>query len=397
LDQADLLLADKIEGDFVLIETETIYTERIVKDSCGRTVTITDASERVVGINISVSKAAQNTVSGETDSVNIRLWWIGSSSNQANQIDRLSRFGLTEAQMTQALREMNSDTMSVYVIPELDLPVKLAASGLTSSDITTMTSRTMLEFNLSPESSDVFKAVEKAFQSGGGANNNGDNNFEDPQLLVANTIDFGRSFPVESVVVEPNSVDDYIVDAVTITITAAKKSIDLTQSALLPALLNLNINLGTADLSYSNYVDELLGENVGTSSELDPTVGAPSAINNSDSLAKSLASKLDAMMSPISNAIDSLKNITCISSNMLKSLADFDMSSSENRENLSKLMIAANQINTLSSKMTSGMKQVMLDFASIVRGILYNIQALKDSRGTCKTASVANFRNLLGY
>jgi hypothetical protein len=400
---ADSLLASKTTGDFILISLEEVRTESTVYDSCGDSSTQINISYRIAGTDIPLSVAAENTTSGDADDLLLRLWWVGEIANDSHKIDKLSRYGVEGDELTSALRGINTDRMTVYVIGDPALPQQLSALGMTEDDVTTLSEREPPSINAEPTDDERTNEIKNVLGKPGGSTPEGDPSFESPALLVAATIDLDKTYQASSGLAAADFGDidadteaqcTLILAILDEAIKAIEQAMALIKSSLAPLALNLNINLGTLDLSYDKYIECLVSANIGVSGSITPP-----GLGQLELLA--LAAQISVLIPQVLIAVGAIDNILCLPRELLNALAggicDLNIPSDlPCQDELDALIAKLKSMLDMARDIITSLSGELNTSAGQLPRIQSNLQSLLDAPVTCFPDSIFNVLKSLG-
>jgi hypothetical protein len=400
---ADSLLASKTTGDFILISLEEIRTESTVYDSCGSSSTQVNISYRIAGTDIPLPVAANNTTSGDPDDLLLRLWWVGEIATDSHKIDKLSRYGVEGDELTSALRGASTDRMTVYVLADPDLPQQLAALGMTEDDVTTFSEREPPAINTDPTDEEKTNEIKTVLSKPGGSTPEGDPSFESPALLIAATIDLDKTYQASSSVGSADFGDvgsdieaqcNLILAILDEAIKALELAMELIKATLAPLALNLNINLGTLDLSFDKYIECLVSANIGVSGSITPPgLGAFELL--------SLAAQISVMLPQVLIAVGAVNDILCLPRELLNALAggicDLNIPSDlPCQDELDALIAKLKFMLDMARDIIASLSGELNTSAGQLPRIQSNLQSLLDAPVTCFPESIFNVLKSLG-
>jgi hypothetical protein len=399
---ANSLLSTKSTGDFILISLEEVRTESQVYDSCGNSSTQVNISYNIVGTDIPLSVAAQNTTSKDPDSLLLRLWWVGEIPKDSHKIDKLSRYGVEGDELTSALRGVDTDRMNVYVIEDPELPAQLSSLGMTEDDVTTFSEREPPAINVDPTDDERTAEIKNVLGKPGGSTPEGDPSFESPALLIAATIDLDKTYQASNNL----NIDFGDVDAGTEAqcalilaildeaISAVEQAMALIKSSPAPLAINLNINLGTLDLSYDKYIECLVSANIGVSGSITPP-----GLGSFELLA--LAAQISVLIPQVLLATAAIDNILCLPRELLNALAggvcDLNVPTDlPCQDELDALVAKLKAMLDMARDIITSLSGELSTSAGQLPRIQSNLQSLLDAPVTCFPESLFNVLKALG-
>lgn len=161
-----------LDQDFIFVTAYTETTETVVGASCGEPIVEYAVTERKIGENISVQRAADLRAIPASD-VLLRFFWLGEAkTDRATQI-RLKALGITGDNLSTVITAPQETTSVFSTIIDTSQLTKLQ-QRLTDTEICRMMQRddTRSGLNLEPTADDVIRTIRSTLNTNTGANRN---------------------------------------------------------------------------------------------------------------------------------------------------------------------------------------------------------------------------------
>ncbi len=199
-----------LDEEFLMVTAVQDTSEAVVRGPCGDDISAFTVTERRVGTNITIAKAAELEGVDESQ-VLIRFYWINEVKIDGPTLRRLKALGLQGDDLTAVVLLQETARVRSFLIDATVLTT-LQTGELTDDEICTMMNRPDNRggVNVAPTADEVVGAIRSAINANTGANRNraglGDDAIiaddqgvapsgraGDPGLLLAAILDLGRS------------------------------------------------------------------------------------------------------------------------------------------------------------------------------------------------------------
>ena len=210
LETAMLLTADKPNGWIITVASTEERTLKDTVDACGVPSSTVIVTEKIMGINRNLHECAVAAGVADVSQLRVRVWWVGAPTNASNIVARERSLGLTNSQQADAYAKVSSDNFIVAVIKDVSAPATLVAT-LGPAAFGDILTRPTIPVNPAPTPADIAAAVTDAIQKGPGQTIDGDDNGQDPALLVGSVADFDLMLGITELInsLSPNLAEEY--------------------------------------------------------------------------------------------------------------------------------------------------------------------------------------------
>jgi hypothetical protein len=212
LQSASDLIAGKPNGWFIIIASTEERTIQDTVDACGVPSSTVLVTERLVGINRNLYECAVQAGFESPEQLKIRFWWIGGPTNAGACLARMRALGLTNGQQADAYALVTKTNFLTYVIRDSAAPSKIIDT-VGQDAFSDMLTRPTPLVNASATTADLSTALQAAFNAGPGATIDGEDNGQDPALLIASVSDFDPLFKISELLDEVAAATSDVVNS----------------------------------------------------------------------------------------------------------------------------------------------------------------------------------------
>lgn len=257
-DTANSLITSKPLGSFILVAITEDITEQQTIDACGRPSTTVLVTERVVGIDKNLHEAALAAGFTSSDTLKLKLWWLGRVADDVGTLAKMRRLGLNDDQIGLSLLLRSNTQLTTFLMGNPYAGIEIKNKGL---DLDGMLINPPITVNTNPSTGDIAAALQVAMVASPGVTADGDGRPDDPALLVASVVDVTKACGVEAALAELEAVisaadqDCAALAAILEScIRATEQLLSRVSSAIVPFAIRQRRSFGTQKLTFNRYI-----------------------------------------------------------------------------------------------------------------------------------------------